>query len=355
MLNPNSNHKEIIRSSLNSNDYLNKGEKIKLNKKLKKEALITNDDIELSTLIKNSESDKEIKKIIQSIENFEYEKPYTYSFLYDLVELKENEIIEKILKNKINTDETTKHIFNQDTVDFLSFNFEKPTLNHTKDSKIIEIKFSNILKNKSEPKQIKYPIIVIIYIEENIMQFKFDGTTEEYRKENMILRNANRIEKWLKDQLLLNFSNHRTFRNVSTLAKDMNEYPLEFKDVNEYLSYGHDEFEGHVKLRINDHDQMPILKDLKVLCEDFKCEEDKTILSEFLKKIEETTKYYRRGIEWTWDFGETKKSRLILIFHDRYEQSNKTLIHIYNNSQSKERREHVIKYVGNYSKKKVKK
>lgn len=335
-------NRSVLQNSLTTDYYLNLEEQKEILKKIQSNIILDLDSsVKLLELLSGLEDEKKIKDIIELIEQYEYEKMYTYSFIYNLKTSKE-ELIQQIERNK--------ELFNTKSLDKFSREIEKPTCKKTKEK--ISIKFSKVLKNRIRVGHLKYPILVEFFLEDNFFQIKFEPleTEYQYEKKNTFLAIISEVEKWLKETLKINFEECDIFDKASDLIKEIKKDPQKYENISEFLDYGRDQFNGDMKLKANSKDKVPLFSELRNLIENFKCEEDKKILENFLERLDVTIERYKRGIEWSWVYGNsTKKSRVTLVFSKNYGESSKTLVHLYYNNQSLERRDYVIKYIAKYT------
>lgn len=334
----------VTQKSLLSSYYLNLTEQAEILDRITENKIIV--DIEknkkLSALLTELEDLEKITSIMKLIEEYEYEKMYTYSFVYDINYEKEE--IKDIL-------DRNKKKFSSNSLDQYSKDIENPSLKIEDDK--IQIKFSKVLKNRFITEYIKYPVIVEFFLEEQFFQIKFESLENEYQLEegNIFLSIVNMVEKWLENKLNINFKEANIFNKVTDLMQEISKNSKLYENMSEFVDYGRDQHNGDMKLKANHKDKLPLFAELRNLLSEFKCEEDKKLLETFLEKTDITIERYKRGIEWNWKSRNSKrKSRLPVVFSKNYENTSKTLIHLYQNSQSKERRDYVIKYIAKYIK-----
>ena len=333
----------IIQNSLISEYYLNKDEQKNILKQIEDKGIIIGleSDIVLNGLLRDLDDIEKIKEIIKLIEEYEYKKMYTYSFMYE-INYKKEELLKKIKENS--------EIFNKNELDEYSNKIEKPSLKIEENK--IYIKFAKVVKHKETAKYIKYPTIVEIFLEENFFQIKFEPLESGYQIENqnIFLKICADIELWIEKELKINFKDMKTFEKASDLIVEINKNSQDYENVSEFLDYGKDQHDGDIKIKANRKNKLPLFYELRNLLDKFECENDKEILETFLQKLDVTIERYKRGIEWSWRYGNSdKKSRIILVFTKQYNQTSKTLVHMYYNSQLMERRDYVIKYIARYN------
>lgn len=331
-------NRKILQDSLATKYFLTKIEKEEILEILQTKKIIIDLDKERTLLSYLSEEEDEvkIKEIMLNIEKYEYDKSNTYFALYDYF-LTREELLKKI--------ENKNNIFNTNDLDLLSKKYEKPKI--VIDENKIQFKFSKV--HTAVNKKLKHPIIIDFFTKECLFQIKFDKIEEEYhiKGRNMIIDIISKIEYWLTQVFELNYKENSSFKNMTKIIKDINSNEIEDKNITEYIDYGTDSLAGDVKLKANSSDKMPIYSELRILKEKMKCEEDKTEVENLIKKLDKSIERYKRGIECVWEKGK-RKSRIQVALTVDYIDTKKTLGHMYNNHQSVERRDYVIKFIGKY-------
>lgn len=331
-------NRKILQDSLETKYFLTQKEKNDILEILEAKNIIIDLDKEktLLTYLSSEEDEEKVKKIMLEIEKYEYTKLNTYFILYDYFLTKE-ELIEKI-KNKIN-------IFNENDMDLLSQKFEKPKVIIEENK--IQFKFSKVYTSTN--KKIKYPIIIEFFTKECLFQIKFDRIEEEYHisGNNMIIDVILKVENWLSETFKLNYKENTSFKNMTRIIQDINSKKIIDKFISEYIDYGTDSLAGDIKLKANSRDKMPIYSELRMLKDKMKCEDDEIEVENLIKKLDKSIQRYKRGIEVVWEKGK-RKSRIQVALNDNYIDTKKILGHMYNNSQSIERRDYVIKLIGKY-------
>lgn len=335
-MNKNDNYKEILAKSLSKNFYMTQQNQDNIKKILFNKNLIEDYDSDLKHIIRFTEDDEILNLIVKEIEKYEYKKSYRYCFLYKLIG--DENVLEKVKQGN------KKELFNETEIDVVSTKLKKPSIHILADK--IQIKFSYIIKNLETMKtEIKYPIIINIYLKEELLAIDFDGLSSQYKTEEFYTDTVKNIEEWLKAKLKINFEVFPTFKTAELILKSKTKNPKPYENINEFLKYGYDPFEGKVRLRSNKKDDMPLISDLKQLLETFENVNDKMKLEKHIKELEELYDFYTRGIEWI--FNGTKIS---VAFQRKYNKTTKTLIHFYYKNLNSERREYVIKYLGEKNK-----
>ncbi len=331
-------NRKILQDSLTTKYFLTKIEKEEILEILQTKKIIIDFDKESTLLsyLSGEEDEVKIKEIMLNIEKYEYNKSNTYFILYDYFLTKE-ELLQKI-KNKNN-------IFNNNDLDLLSTKYEKPKI--VIDENKIQFKFSKV--HTSANKKLKHPITIEFFTKECLFQVKFDKIEEEYhiKGKNMIIDVILKIEDWLTKVFELNYNENSSFKNMTKIIEDINSNEIKDKNITEYIDYGTDSLAGDVKLKANSRDKMPIYSELRILKEKMKCEEDKNEVESLIKKLDKSIERYKRGIECVWEKG-SRKSRIQVALNANYIDTKKTLGHMYNNHQSVERRDYVIKFIGKY-------
>lgn len=336
-MNKNDKYREILINTLSKTSIYNDLQKRAILRKLKKDKIIeligTTDLIELIR-----DDNEKVSLITDIIEEYEIEKPYNYFFLYLVNNADSIEKIEEHLE-KMNTENR----------DCLSTELEKPKYNVNEKDKIITLKFSYVLAREGQP-NIKYPLLCdFIEIKDEIfLRFSFGIIPDSYKDEEFYLRLSYRVEKWLKDNLEIELYNVNTFNAVENMLEYKKEHPALLEHITEHSQCSNDLFQGNLKLRANDKEDLPLLAELNGIVEKFESEKDKELMNFFFKKLKQTSDFYQRGLKWHWEISENKEETLVLEFKKNYMKSGKTFVHIHRNKLSKEMVNDVIKDLAQY-------
>lgn len=334
MPNYNEDYKNILLYSLKESSYFDLRELKKVEEELENIGLLEKikgkeekeKKIDKISEVLRGKNGEELKTVVKIFEKIECEKCYSHSILYNYDDKKNG------LKNIKNNKD-----INKKEVDYLSSKMEEPSVNEKDDR--IEIKFCDVLTDKNNQKKLKYNFFIIIYLEIGIMQINFEAIPELYKETDYLLGRIGRIEDFLKKRIGLNLYNLKTFRIVENFIKDINAGEKKSKyELKEYLDFAYDEFQGKIRLRVNDKGEMPLIHQIREITKSFNNEEDKQKILKIIEEYNGKNEHYVRGITW---IGE--KMNQTVVFYNRYGETEHTLVHFYSGSQDKRGRENVIR------------
>ena len=138
------------------------------------------------------------------------------------------------------------------------------------------------------------------------------------------------------------------FLSNNKILKAKNDNPLiSHQDICEALIKANDKSNGKISLRGDDNNQLPIMARLNNLINDFKCEDDKITLKNFIENIEKGRRIYHRGLTFKRTLSNRGIYEQTVTFRNNFTSLDFTLIHFYSNRQDKEKMDYVIKYIGN--------
>jgi hypothetical protein len=163
--------------------------------------------------------------VIKKLEEWEFIKQYTYSVLYKSANIDKDVLLEN----------RTKFNIEDENVEELSSVIMNPTIYCEDD--LVMYKFS--LKKKGyDPKtgeelKTKYPIVVVFYTNDNIVEIRYDSInglfiSEDYK--NFYIQNVKSIKAWIFTILGLNLKSYLLESVVSNIEK-LNNVVLDGKDM----------------------------------------------------------------------------------------------------------------------------
>ena len=331
-----------IKNSMYMNSYDSKKVLTQIKKIDTKLPLENHEDNPKKNIIsKLYESEEMQKKIVKLLEDYEFKKPYRYCFLFHIVNLDSFKYLEN------NSTIECNFINPNNEFDFISTNLEKPTISY--DTNEINIKFSKLIKNRNDDStSYKSPIIVSIFKEEKLLQIKFDGVTPEFTEDDYYSNIILKTTKWIKNELELDIIELNSLNIADKILKAKNDNPLiSHQDIFEALIKANDKSNGKISLRADDNNQLPIMARLNNLINDFKCEDDKITLKNFIENIEKGRRIYHRGLTFKRTLSNRGIFEQTVTFRNNFTSLDFILIHFYSNRQDKEKMDYVIKYIGN--------
>ena len=337
-----SDYARYISNSLIEYRYLNKRQVRKILKMLKKREIINdiNSDIDCKEDLINKLNSKKREKVLKVIEEYEYQKPYKYSILYEIEDLSN---IEEKVKKVINS----RKGFLEPEIDYLSQVFRKPSI--INEENLLEFKFSYIIKNREDDSTtIKYPVVVVIHKKSSILQIKFDSLSVDYKIGNYFVAINKKIKAWFEKILKMKLIHVNVLKIVANIVEKKENNPEEYEEVTEYIKDLEDRYNGRTSLKANNNDDLPIIDQLKSLSESFENEEDRLLLEDFIEDFEAGVKYHERGLKWKREGKTGRKIKQIVSFKKNYSNEGFTLCHFYGGNQTKERMNYVIRYLGKH-------
>lgn len=314
------------------------------NKDIKKDFLnfIESEKKDLEKLLLEEENPDKVKYYIEKFGEYEYNLNYSYNFFFESSSF--DETIE--LLNKSYYEDS----FNDDSIIFLSYQLEKPTLKLGETN--IKIKFSKILKDTTG-KKIILPVIINFYLEEKIIQIKIRRLPKKFylvNEEQVFLDILEDTKVWIKNNLKMTLKNYDIFKYALIVFKNkfFKKKGLEKIILNSFSSRS--KKYGVIKLKKDTENLLPVLNELQNIQVQFVDETDKDILGEYIKSIIEKTTFYK--ISLVYQFGEKNliKDQINIELTSQYTSSEETLIFFSSNTLSEKERDDVIKFIIKYGK-----
>ena len=245
------------------------------------------DMVDLSTTTKIEEKIKrsidEIPTALTMFNTMEFEKGYKYSVLFRCDGLDYETIVKQI--------NSCDHIMISDTA--LEEMETIPSIAYLQENpKNIKLKFIfryDKLDPDGNPIKFKYPLIVTIFKENDLIDFRFDRLSRNLFRDNtdVYCRNILLIKRWLLNKLgiiVLNVDMQEIVESI--IANEV--------DVVKYAQSMNSRTGGEATLKVNENYVLPILGELKKLIADRKdlfdkSPEIKELLNDFISDIEETS------------------------------------------------------------------
>lgn len=294
--------------------------------------LITKEKYKLEYLFDN------LDDTIKYCENFEYERAYRYSAIFNISNLDVNKIEELCNENTVLAHNSTSF-----TNDYTSPFAMKPTYKiDPEDNNIIYLKFSYELKSRDEENIIiKYPALCVIYRDLNVLEIRLDTVAYKYRtKEIFYKEKISLILGWIKAYLGCDIENIN-FEAITKLIKS--EKSDEVTVV--ALKMKRDGMLALLDSASNEELTIPILGELKELVNDNnllldsndQTKEIKSILNNFIEEIEETSYIPSAKILW-----HEKKIKLLAIHG--YKDGEYSLFKYSDELRDKESMKYVTRY-----------
>lgn len=339
-INENENYRNYMIRGLG--DYTQSEEK-KIKRRLTKQGLFTKEeikDIKLGELI--AQNDKYVE-IINLIEQFEYEKKYTFAFMYSLSSEEGYDSFDTFMENvssKIKNGEVDE-VLNPLKADWLSKKIEMPTLYETEKS--IFFKFSlvhSMVEGNGNTK--KYPIVCQFFKEEKVAVLFFEVIPTAYGDDKKYITYAKSVEKWFENNYNIKMMDYNSFRAAKNIKEEKRRYPLDYENITRYREKAHDQHRGTINLVANANNKLTFIEELEELQKKLQCDADKELVGDLLAQYEIAYDFMVRGFTWHWKYNGSSTSKINVVFKKNYLESGKTLLHFYSHNQDKERIDYVI-------------
>lgn len=326
-----------------------------------KHDLLSNANISVTVTEKNDTEPIELQKInkvikennraIQVIEDLEYEHSFKYSTLFEISEFPSEAIDELISKGLIleygNEDFSHDHCSFFDELDKI-----KPT--YKKFDSIVTLKFNRKVTGYSpangEKKETKYPILVLFFKEENIIEIRFDTIKGYFKKgdDYFYIRQIETVVEWLEKNLLIELAPLNLAPIVDYISnKDTGEVDVAAQAMNlitgskVVLDTGVDDVVilpllGELKLFINENEEL--FKSNKETMEIYEK------LTNFIFETEETSNLPWISLRWRH---ETKSKHIKVKFSFNFKGQDYDVLQYYSNNAEMERMNYVTRYLIN--------
>lgn len=338
------NLNEIMENTIFNTQYITKG---RLKKFLKDNGYWNDDKVDVyKEILDFIKSDT--KKVVKQLQEYEFDKKYKYFSLY---KVNCDEIDEKIdnISDKINYKE----------LDFISNSIDKPSIK--KYDKEIDIKFSLQLKDSSNEKMIKYPIIATIFKDIGLLCIKFCSVSEDYYEDEFYVNINNKVKDWITVNLELSLEEFDSMIVFKSLYNNIRSNPMSYPNESIHSILMDDEMNGRSYFRASDKEMLPFLDDLLTLVKDFENEKDRNIILEYIRRYESEAIVRSMGITWKKIFSNSrgKTGSITISIGKAYSVNNSDnkvmyeflLHHIHQNEGiNRERINYVIRYISNYIK-----
>lgn len=332
---------------------------------IKKEAYITSNNVK--RIIKNSDltprkedpRQQLIELIAQGVipiselENYEYQKPFKYFNLYNIVEG-----IENLNFDTLSADESIN--LNADE-DYLSKNFKYPSIRMFSDG--FDLKFSKVCNCTDGTTGDYIYTVIVSYIEDlKIIAVKY-GAIESGQFEvqhEKYFEIVSDILLWLSIKLKVKLEEYNSMRSFRALRADINASPDEhLNEKNMQVSMLDDQF-GRTSFTATERDAMKFLDGLVSLIKDVKDETDKKVLLDYIEEYERNSEMLDISVKFTSQFSNrlhpdaiTVGARKVIVgpltSNLKYLY---TRCHVYADSMhiDRERIHYAIKYLSDYPK-----
>lgn len=343
-----SDYKRYIRNAAMRSTYIN----VKNIKKIFKNNEIDYEENDNSKIIKEKLA-KEIssgkKELIESLEEYEYEKHYKYSSLYSFDVTNIGRRVKKqLIKGAIKTKSDGEYDNIKDIIGYP---------NMKKSGKRIDIKFSYVISSYDNYSDgIKLPIIASFFRDLKLVQIKFDAIPNDMYIKDFYVSINNKVKNWIKKFLGVTLTQVDTFTVFKEIIKKAEENPSKFPGVSEFIIRGDDDLNGRTDLRADDQEKLPLISYIMEIAEKFHDPRDKDLLDKGIKKYKENLKIRKRGIKWRKNFGSGRESTIIVVLKYIYKDSDTNMMlrpeyiqmHFYSGDVNRERMDYVISFISEY-------
>lgn len=293
-------------------------------------------DIKDKLLVAINQSDE----VIKQIETFEFQKSYRYCTILNYTNLNEatiNELIEKGNILPYSEDNTNFDYIANDIIDI-------PTMRVLDDKIILKFNMGRTSVDEQQNiKRIKYPVLVVLFKELNILEIRFDVLRLDFKNtEDFYSRLINGTLAWLK-----------RFMNIGVTC-------IDFRPVEKFIEANRDDVILYAQaLKTNsgskvvldiDADEeciLPILGGLKNLMKEY--EEDfnaapkvKGLLEDFIQEIKDTSDSEWCKLYWKEKFDS---DGILITINHTYKQEDFSLIQYHKNLKDMERMDYVTRYL----------
>ncbi|MDP4146190.1 MAG: hypothetical protein Q8936_17180 [Bacillota bacterium] len=340
------NYKEIMSNSILNTHYATKG---RLEKFLRYNGYIKSDKVDCYTVF-SDQIDLNTDKVVLDLQEYEYEKNYTYFSCY---EVNSEDLINKILHNK--------ELINTKEKDHLSYKLEKPSMKdfHTE----VDLKFSLLLKDRNNGNTIKYPIIITIFRDINLLIIKFCSVSEDFYESEFYIKTNNDVKHWIINKLDAQLEEFDSMKSFEKLYYSIRNEPDKHENESIHSILRDDEMNGRSYFRASSIEMLPFIDDLLKLSKTFENENDKRKVEDYINRYESESITKSIAIKWKNKFKSSSgkvNSRLgsitvnlSKVFSLDIEDKLKyefILHHVHQKEGiNRERINYVVKYISNYS------
>lgn len=309
-------------------------------------------DVSEGTLIEKIEHSIQTNgDTIKQIEAMEYEYPYKYATLFNYTQQNVLSIIQALVKSGRVKDINDPYFLFDECSEFANIDIT-PTFKKI-DEDTICLKFSKILSGYNSNGtyvSIKYPIIVMIYVTDNVLEIRLDNTktflrnNEEYFYINQIRHIISWLNTYMNIELeAINLS--PIVEYIKTVIDDSSEVVVSAQAMN--LKTGS---KAILDAGVNDDFVLPLLGELKNLMkenDDLLNSNEETLeikskLENFIFETEESS-----NLPWillTWK-NETKSKAVKVKFSFNYQGQDFSLLYYYGSNAGMEKMNNVTRYI----------
>lgn len=332
-------YKTCITNSIQNTNYITKQ---RLEGFLKRFKYVEEDEFDCKEVALEALSSDTLDTI-KNFQEYEFDKSYKYFTVY---EVKSEVILSKIgdMSDRINNDE----------LDYLSATISKPTIKHYENE--VDIKFSLLLG--SESNAIKYPIIVTLFKNLDLLSIKYCSVTEEFYEKEFYIDINNRCKYWIENTFnvqLIEFKSQEVFEK---LQYSIRMKPDEHSNESIHSILRDDEMNGRTYFRASDLDTLPLIDELLKISDTFENENDKKKVQAYIQRYEKESIVRSVAIKWKKRFMNSKgKMGYITVSISKvYSVNNENkfkyefiLHHIHQNGGiNRERINYVIQFISDY-------
>lgn len=341
-------YNDLIISTLNN--FFNGEDRKRIINKLKGQKIIftrnTNnkdeDSLDCSGLdnLKTLEMSLKNKEIsLKIIEDYEYEKPYKYSVLFEYDNLNQT-----IINNLIAQNDAILYNENQSN-DSIQNVISIPTIKADGDK--ILFKFSLIRRSDRQGEEnvnVKYTILVIFFTSNNILEVRLDILKNKFKQNKEFYSNqVKAVKAWMERNLNIAIRDINCRGIIDNIIRNNSD------EVKVYQQTIRTNALGKANLRVADDGRfvLPILGDLITLIEDNREEFEKEgcnvvygLLKDFIREIEDTSDFPRVTLCWN----KRSADFIVEFTHEFYGNSFSMLQH-YGRSQDLEGMNYVAEYI----------
>ena len=277
------------------------------------------------------------KQTIEILSVWEYKRFYKYSSIFKVNDV-QNNIINPIL---------SAPTINQNQK--LYKDFKKPALLEEKEYFFLKynIKYTGFDPIDEKKRYIKYPVVIIMYKNMNIIEVRFDGISSNFNREKFSYLEVVKFAKqWLQNNTNVEFE----FINLDKIVQDI----IDNEEENRVVIYGqmmNMASGSSAQLDIGKSDKyiLPFIGELKNMLSNHQKEFDdapkiKELLEDFIKEKEELSDYPWIILRWVHKEHKSKNKDVKFIFN--YHDTDICLLHHYSNASiGMERMNYVTKYL----------
>ncbi|MED1602647.1 hypothetical protein [Alkalihalophilus marmarensis] len=281
--------------------------------------------------------------ILKKVEDFEIKSSYSYSAIFSMSEYPA-ELLEQLKERNV----IKNYSLNNDAL-ITDINNISPSYCEV-DSNTLILKFSRLLNGflpieGDNKRQIKYPIIAVLYQDLNILEIRFEKVrgflknNDEYFYHKQITL----VKSWVEEYL----ATETEALNLSPVI----EYITQNEDKEVYVSAQAMNLKSKKKAILdtgeNDEDVLPLLGELKALIKENQEKFDenpdiKDLLENFILETEQSSDL--PWISLTWK-NESKSKAIKIKFQFNYLKQDYSLLQYYGNKTEMERMNYVTRYL----------